>query len=127
MPPKSVREEEVKVTKHGLTDGGKTVLRCSNCDAQLVTLLRTNPDFDFTWKFRAKNCCWCDESPKTAPLGGSYDVVLKGGFYIGGTGVDKPDDPDDGVGSTGIPEYEAVGDTILLTTRKANADARPIY
>lgn len=108
--PMQVRQEAKE--HEGLKDGGHTYLLCSNCGVPLADVWVVRPHEPETWPVRASNCPFCDEDPKSAPLGGSYLHEVKGGFVYGGYGVVKEDDQDDAVMKTFISDV-SVGDGVI--------------
>lgn len=123
-----IQDEREDAPRFGAVDGGHHYLSCSNCDAVLVDLLVTHPgETDFSWSVKAGNCPFCDEDPKTAPLGGSYVHPVKGLFVCGGYGEVRDDSPIDDTASTFIDEsYVDDNDVHVFIVRKAGPNARPI-
>lgn len=112
----SKSEEEIE----GLSDGGHTLLKCSNCEAILMDVWVTRPHESEEYRLRA-SCPFCGDK--------SFITKVKGGFHYGGFGKVKPDDPDQDIPSTIIEKFEQSPNSNLFefTILKANKDAKPVY
>jgi hypothetical protein len=119
-----IREEEVERREVGLKDGGHVVLACSDCGAGLMDFWITRPDEEEVWKVRA-TCPFCPPGKDGRPAM-SYAKEVRGGYYPAGYGTPHPSDPDETVPSTTWEKFDVVGDTLVFTTIKAHADARPV-
>lgn len=58
-----------------LEDGGKILIKCSNCDKPLAYFWQTDKQIPFTSKVKV-NCCYCKDA--------SFPVSIEGRFAYGG-------------------------------------------
>lgn len=111
-----------------LVDAGHIFLVCENCRARLIDVHIIRPDEDSDWKVRAINCPFCDENPKTAPLGGSYYVDIHGRFILGGYGELREGCDEDDIGSTIQDDIIQKSDFVWdIKVKKFNEGAKPVY
>lgn len=123
MPSLVIQQAEPDKEKVGLSNGGHTYIRCSNCEAILMDIFQTmknavNPNTGkvFEWKIVA-SCPFCGDK--------SFPVDIQGTFHPGGYGKIKHDNEDDDIPST-IAEYEDFRDGIYyFRCVKASPDAKP--
>ncbi len=107
--------KDTKEAREGLVISGHVYLICSNCKAYLVDLVRTRPQEEECWTVKAANCPFCDESPQTKSLGGSFKVIVQGGFH--NQGFDK---------STVIDNIDVNNDHVVYKLLKGE-NGKPVY
>ena len=115
-----IYEKEFKETLPTLEDGGKTIIRCSNCQKPLMTVHHTRPHEklqgqDLVWYIQAQ-CCYCEDR--------SYILPVKGGFHHSGYDIPHPNkNPEDVVPVVDVVdikmiEYQGKDVSLFITEKK---------
>ncbi len=102
----------------GLSNGGEVVIKCSMCETPLGIVLITRPhekdplNREKVLETKVKIKCYqCKDD-------GSFPILIKGGYHIGGYHKKIKDEPDNVIEKTVVEYEDIVGDVSIFKSRK---------